>query len=187
MITVIEPSEQKPGIPASGDDQPLFEIIDGQRVESLPMSILGNRVASKLHAHLGRHVLDNQVGEALMETLFRLPLAADRNRRPDVAFVSAKTIAQAPHQPGSENAWAVLPDLMIEVVSPHDVAEDIMERINEYFTAGVKSIWIVYPTQRLIYIYESPRQVRILGEADELHGGIVLPDFRIPIASLFPA
>ena len=31
------------------------------------MSILGNRVASKLHAHLGRHVLDNQLGEALME------------------------------------------------------------------------------------------------------------------------
>jgi Uma2 family endonuclease len=76
---------------------------------------------------------------------------------------------------------------MVEVVSPHDIAEDIMERINEYFAAGVKLIWVVYPTQRLIYIYESPRQVRILGEADQLDGGTLLPDFRISIASLFPA
>jgi Uma2 family endonuclease len=75
----------------------------------------------------------------------------------------------------------------VEVVSPHDVAEEIMERVDEYFTAGVKSIWIVYPTQRLIYIYDSPRQVRILGEADQLDGGTVLPDFRIPVVSLFPS
>jgi Uma2 family endonuclease len=76
---------------------------------------------------------------------------------------------------------------MVEVVSPSDLAEEIMERIDEYFAAGTKLVWIVYPTQRLLYIYESPRQVRILGEADELDGGLVLPDFRIPIASLFPA
>jgi Uma2 family endonuclease len=127
------------------------------------------------------------VGEALMETLFRLPLSVDRNRRPDVAFVSAKTIVQTPSQPGSDNAWAILPELMVEVVSPHDIAEEIIERLNEYFAAGTKLVWIVYPTQRLLYLYESPRQVRILGEADELDGGLVLPGFRIPIASLFPA
>ena len=75
---------------------------------------------------------------------------------------------------------------MVEVVSPHDLAEDIIERINEYFAAGTKLVWIVYPTQRLVYIYDSPRQVRILGEADELDGGGVLPGLRIGIGSLFP-
>jgi len=48
-------------------------------------------------------------------------------------------------------------------------------------------VWIVYPTQRLLYVYESPHQVRILREADELTGDAVLPSFRIPLASLFPA
>ena len=47
-------------------------------------------------------------------------------------------------------------------------------------------MWVVYPTQRLVYVYESPRQVRILRDADELDGGTVLPGFRIPIVSLFP-
>ena len=122
-----------------------------------------------------------------METLVRLPLPADRNRRPDVIFVSAQAIAGAPAQPGSDNAWNILPELMVEVVSPHDVAEDVVERVNEYFAAGTKLVWIVYPTQRLVYVYQSPRQVRILGDADELDGGGVLPAFRVPVATLFPA
>jgi Uma2 family endonuclease len=187
MPAVISPAVPRVGPQARLDDEPLFEIIDGERVELLPMSILANRVSSTVHVYLGHHLLANPVGEALMETLFRLPLPVDRNRRPDVAVVSAQTIAQAPPQPGSDNAWAVLPELMVEVVSPHDLAEDIIERLNEYFAAGTKLVWIVYPTQRLLHVYESPRQVRILGDADELDGGVVLPGFRLPVASLFPA
>ncbi len=171
-----------------GDDdyESLFEIIDGQRVELPPMSILANRVSSKLQGHLAYYLQGNPLGEALIETLFHLPLPVDRNRRPDIAFVSAETIAQAPPQLGSENAWSVLPELMVEVVSPHDLAEEIIERIGEYFAAGTKLIWVVYPTQRLVYVYDSPRQVRILSAADELDGDTVLPGFRVPIASLFP-
>jgi Uma2 family endonuclease len=186
MTAVISPAVPESGPLGCVDDQPLFEIIDGQRVELSPMSILASRVTSNLHGRLANHLFGNPVGEALMETLFRLPLPVDRNRRPDVAFVSARTIAQVPPQPGSENAWAVLPELMVEVVSPHDLAEEIMERLNEYFAAGTKLVWVVYPTLRLFHIYESPRMVRIMGETDELDGGVVLPSFRIPIASLFP-
>jgi Uma2 family endonuclease len=75
---------------------------------------------------------------------------------------------------------------MVEVVSPHDLAEEIMERLGEYWAAGTQLVWVVYPTQRLVYVYEAPRQVRILGEADELDGGVLLPNLRIPIATLFP-
>jgi Uma2 family endonuclease len=187
MTAVISPVMPRSAPPVYLDDEQFFEIIDGQRVELLPMSILASRVTSNVQIHLGHYLLGNPVGEALVETLFRLPLPVDRNRRPDVAFVSAQTIAQAPPQPGSENAWAVLPELMVEVVSPHDLAEEIIERVDEYFAAGTKLVWIVYPTRRLVYVYESPSQVRILSKADELHGGVVLPDFRIPLARLFPA
>src|ERR1700733_11298139 len=183
MIAAIDPAEQISDLLGRMDDEHLYEIIDGKRVELLPMSILATRVASKLHGHLAHHLFDNPVGEALMEGLFHLPLPADRNRRPDVAFVSAQRLAQAPPQLGSENAWAVMPELMAEVVSPNDLAEEIIERVDEYFAAGTKSIWVVYPTQRLIYIYASPRRLQILGDADDLDGGAVLPGFRIPVAT----
>jgi Uma2 family endonuclease len=186
MIAEINPAVQHSSPQGSIDDEPLYEIVDGQRVELPPMSILANRVTSKLHGCLAYHLFGNPVGEVLIETLFRLPLPVDRNRRPDVAFVSAKAIAETPSQPGSDNAWSVLPELMVEVVSPHDNAEEIIEKINEYFAAGTKLVWIVYPTQRLVYIYDSPSQVRVLRESDELDGGIVMPSFRVSIATLFP-
>jgi Uma2 family endonuclease len=166
--------------------EPLFEIIDGQRVELPPMSILATRVSSNVLGELRFYLRGNPVGEAVMEGLFHLPLPVDRNRRPDVAFVSAGTIANAPPQLGSENAWSVLPELMVEVVSPSDLAEEIIERIGEYFAAGTRLMWVIYPTQRLVYVYESPEQVRILTDARELDGGAVLPGFRISVAALFP-
>jgi Uma2 family endonuclease len=172
--------------PQGDEYEPLFEIIDGKQVELPPMSILASRVTSHLIRILGHYLHGNPIGEALMETLFHLPLPVDRNRRPDVAFVSAQTIAAAPPQLGSEDAWAVLPELMVEVVSPSDLAEEVMERIGEYFAAGTKLMWVIYPTQRLVYVYESPLQIRVLNEAGELDGGAVLPGFRIAVASLFP-
>jgi Uma2 family endonuclease len=186
-MTTIESPSTPPSRPQERvEDEPLYEIIDGQRVELPPMSILASRVASRLFAQLGHHLHGKALGEALVEMLVHLPLPVDRNRRPDLAFVSAERIAQAPAQPGSDNAWDVVPELLVEVVSPNDLAEEIMERLSEYWTAGAKLVWIVYPTQRLVYVYESLRQVRILGEADELDGGSVLPDLRIPLAPLFP-
>jgi Uma2 family endonuclease len=189
MKAQIEPAVHPSVIQVDLDNEHLCEIIDSQHVELPPKSILASRVTSKLLGHLCHHLLSlgKPLGEALAETLFRLPLPVDRNRRPDVAFVSAKAIAEAPSQPGSDNAWAVLPDLMVEVVSPHDIAEEVIEKINEYFAAGTKLVWVIYPVQQLIYVYESPLQVRILTESDQLDGGSVLPDFRIPIASMFPA
>jgi len=168
------------------DDEALFEIVDGQRVELPPMSILASRVASKLHVKLGQFVEANSLGEALMEVLLQLPPPVDRNRRVDVAFASAQTIAKAPPQLGSENAWELVPELMVEVVSPSDLANEIMERVDEYFKAGSKLVWVVYPSQRLIHVYEAPLQVHGLGIADQLEGGNILPGFHIPVASLFP-
>jgi Uma2 family endonuclease len=185
MTSVTSPSAARSPAPDRLDDRPLFEIIDGQVVELPPMSILASRVASRLMSHLGYFRQTNPLGEALMETLIRLPVPAGCNRRPDVAFVSAQRIAEAPPQPGSDNAWDVVPELMVEVISPHDLAEEIMERLGDYWAAGARLVWVVYPTQRLVYVYEAVRQVRVVGEADELDGRDVLPGLRIPIAALF--
>ena len=52
-------------------------------------------MASRLLVKLGAFLEGNPLGEALMETLVRLPAPPGRNRRPDVAFVSAAKAAHA--------------------------------------------------------------------------------------------
>lgn len=184
MSTVIISEHSRSGLV---DDEPLYEIINGQRVDLPPMSILASQVSSLLMVELGVFVRLKRPGMVLTETLLRLPLPDDRNRRPDLAYVSNERMAAARSQPGSDNAWDIVPELMVEVISPHDLAEDILERLDDYWAAGTRLVWVVYPTSRLIYVYEARRQVKILGEGDQLEGGDVLPGLRIDITSLFPA
>jgi Uma2 family endonuclease len=116
-----------------------------------------------------------------------LPLVEDRSRRPDAAFVSFKRWAKNRPLPRDADAWDVVPDLTVEVVSPTDVAEQLQEKIDEYFRAGVSLVWVVYPLRSQVYVYQSPTQVRILTAADELDGGALLPDFRLSLSELFSA
>ena len=83
------------------------------------------------------------------------------------------------------DGFDVAPDLAIEVISPSNKAGEVMIKIREYFQAGVLRVWVVYPADRLVYVYESPRKVTILGDGDELDGGELLPGFKLSLVELF--
>jgi Uma2 family endonuclease len=161
-----------------------YEIIDGQRVELPPMSADSQALASRLVRHLSNHGIDRNLGEGYTEMLFKLPLGKDRNRRPDVAFVSYSRWPKYKPLP-STNAWDVLPEICVEVVSPNDLGDEIETKVGEYFAAGVSLVWVVYPRQESVYVYDSPSRARRLNRADTLDGSTVLPDFRLPLADLF--
>ncbi|MGC8640852.1 MAG: Uma2 family endonuclease [Isosphaeraceae bacterium] len=173
--------------PREHEDDELYEVVNGLRIEIPPMSAYAARVATRLATKLNQHAEPEKLGEAIVESLFRLPLTADknRNRRPDVAFVSSERWPADRALPIAENAWDVVPDISIEVVSPHDLAEDLLDKIIEYFQAGVRLAWVIYPKQRLVHVYTGPRSIRVLTDADSLEGGPVLPGLSIPLMALF--
>ena len=168
------------------ENESLYEIIDGQRVELPPMSVYASIISSRLGQMLGGFATSNRLAQVAVETLFRLPLQKSPNRRPDVAVVSYERWPIGRPIPFADNAWDVVPDLTVEVVSPNDLADEIMQKIVEYFQAGVRLVWVVYPQQRLVYVYESPTQVFVRTSTEELDGGPVLPGLRLPLAELFP-
>ena len=168
------------------DDDALYEIIDGQRVELPPLNAYAGRVSNRIAKIIGQVADANQLGEAVHEVLFKLTLDRDRNRRPDAAFVSFERRPQDKGMPIAGNAWEVTPDLAVEVVSPTDRVEELREKIAEYFEAGVRLVWVVHPLLQLVDVYESLIQIRGLTRTDTLDGGSVLPGFRTPVAALFP-
>ncbi len=85
----------------------------------------------------------------------------------------------------SRNGMDVAPDLAIEVVSPSNKADEVIGKVREYFQAGALRVWIVYPSVRQVYVYESSKKVAILGEGDDLDGGDLVPGFRLSLAELF--
>jgi len=162
-----------------------FEIIDGQRVELPPMSAYTSRIASRLGYKLNEFAQAHALGEAVTETIFRLPLPVGRNRRPDVAMVSYQRWPKGKLMPYKDNAWDVVPELAVEVISPSDLADEILEKIEEFFRAGVLLVWVVFPRQGLVYVYESEGKIQVFTRADELDGGAILPGFRLPLTALF--
>lgn len=168
------------------DGESLFEIIDGQRVELPPMSAYAGRVASRLLSRINEFASPRGLGEAVMEVLFHLPLPVDRNRRPDVAFVSEKRWPKGKRLSYDGNAWDVVPNLGVEVISPNDLVDELMEKIEEYFQAGMEQVWVIYPRWGIIHVFDSSSTSRLLHRDETLEGGDILPGFRLTVATLFP-
>jgi Uma2 family endonuclease len=164
-------------------EEPLYEIVNGKRVELLPMGLYESTIANILGFHLNLVAIPHQLGWIEIEVLFLLPVA-NQQRRPDVAFVSYQRWPRNRPLPRGD-AWPVAPDLAVEVVSPSNQADEVMRKMNEYFQAGAQRVWIVWPSLKQVYVYESPTQVRILTGGDELDGQPMLPGFRLPVAGLF--
>ena len=105
-----------PAPPAVRDDEPLFEIINGQRVELPPMSAFETNLAFNLAFYIEQFARPRRLGRAVTEILFLLNANLDLRRRPDGAYVSFTRWPRKKKIPRQE-AWEVVPELAIEVVS----------------------------------------------------------------------
>jgi Uma2 family endonuclease len=166
------------------DEDVLYEVVDDQVVELAPMGAYEVWIATALVARLATFARQHRLGRAVQEMLFDLTVATGRKRRPDVAFVSFDRWPLQRRIPRTE-AWEVVPNLAVEVVSRADSVDYIVDKVAEYFQAGVERVWVVFPSQEQVYTYDSPTSVRILTRADELSGDPVLPEFRLPLVELF--
>ena len=160
------------------------EIVNDQILEDFPLGAIGIWIASSLTIRMGYHAHVNQLGRVITENLFILERSPRLWRKPDVAFVSRERWPLTRQVP-DEAAWDVIPDLAVEVVSPNDQIHDLMDKVEDYFRVGVRLLWVVYPRHHKVYVYESPETVQILGLADTLDGGNMLPGFRLPLTSVF--
>jgi Uma2 family endonuclease len=80
----------------------------------------------------------------------------------------------------------VAPDLLIEVVSPYDTAQEVLEKVILWMRFGVRLVWVVYPSTRSVMVYRSAEDVSVRQIDDVLDGDDVLPGFRCPVRALFP-
>ena len=166
-----------------------YEVIHGDIVETPPMSDYANGVSLRLTRAVDRHLVGHAVGEGFHEHLFQIPQPGDRtrNRRPDWAYVSYVRWPQDRPWPAQGHGMPVVPEIVAEVISPGDGAEDVLAKVREYLRGGVQLVWVVYPLVREVhaYVLES-RTVKVYFAADELEAGDILPGFRTPVAGLFP-
>jgi Uma2 family endonuclease len=169
---------------AIAEPEGYYEVVNGKVVEKPATGVFETWIASELFGWLQRSPGIQEHGRVLSEMLFFLDAANDLKRRPDLAFVSHERWARNRPVPRTA-AWEVIPELAIEIISPTNLACQVIVKVGEYFRCGVRSVWVVYPVAEQLYVYESPASVRILTRSDRLELPGILPGFQLPLDSLF--
>ncbi|ALF52327.1 hypothetical protein ACX27_04840 [Nostoc piscinale CENA21] len=106
-------------------------------------------------------------------------LTNKQGRRPDVAYLTPELMQQFGEP-------AVLPQsfpLIAEIISPTDLAEDMIAKSQEYLQSGSEEVWLVFPENSwIIVITKNQRLVFIAGEIVRTQS--VLPGFNIAVNEL---
>jgi Uma2 family endonuclease len=99
----------------------------------------------------------------------------------DVAYASAEVVAKLntsfPYYDGP-------PVLAVEIMSPSDKHQDIVEKVSEYLAVGTV-VWVVDPDFRTVTVYRPGQPPEMLNDQQELTAEPELPGFRVPVAKIF--
>lgn len=161
-----------------------FELVDGE-LKELNVSLLSSFVAGRAFSRLSSFVEERNLGWVFPEgTSFRcFPDDENRVRRADTAFHRLDRLTA--EQARAEGHCTVVPDLVVEVVSPNDLADEVNAKLIEWLDAGAQLVWIIHPIQQTVHAHRPAGIVARFRGTDTLTGDPVLPAFRVPVAELF--
>ena len=174
------------------DAQP-FELINGERRPKLPTVAGHSETLRILFRALDNHTQTHKSGEVYSEATFILPDTYDANwvegsRIPDVMFFSAERLAayKAATPDWRDRPFAIVPDLVAEVISPTDKYSEVDEKVDAYLQDGVRLVWVLDPQRRkaVVHAPDAEHPVHLAGDA-LLDGGDVVPGFQIALPKLF--
>ncbi len=160
-----------------------YELIDGIPVEK-HMGAESDEAAGLLLTAFNTYIRPRQLGRAYgSQTGYQcFPSNPSRVRMPDTSFVAA---GKLPGDKSPEGYIKVAPDLVVEVVSPNDMYEEVQAKIMDYKDARVRLIWVISPKTRTALIRRLDGTCAEVGEAGELSGEDVIPGFACKLADLF--
>ncbi len=165
------------------DDLNRYDLIRGELVCLAPAESRHGEVSAVLVGSLWKHVSERSLGKVYSsETGFILDQNPDTLLAPDAAFVLSNRL---PPKEERESFLPIAPDLVVEVVSPSDRLTSLTDKVKAYLDAGVRLVWLVEPRRERITVYTQDHSYRMLTVEDELDGGDVLPEYRLPVAEVF--
>lgn len=165
------------------DDGWQYELVAGEITRMPPAGAEHGETEGEFVFHLRLYLSAPNAGRVYTgDTGFlfdRDPLTV---RAPDVAVVRAERL---PPKNERRGYLALVPDLVVEIVSPSERPSDIDAKVAFYLAHGVPLVWVAYPVTGTAEVYRPGALPRRLGPADALNGEEILPGFRLPLAAVF--
>lgn len=171
------------------EEQP-FEIINGEIWAMTPAKKKHSKISKRIYDRILFFLSEHDLGEVFFETAFILEDVTDwvaGSRVPDVMFYECNRYdAHEAENPDDEGKpFILVPDLVVEIISPTDKYTEVNQKLDAYLGDGVKLIWIVDPQRKTISVYEGSDTPKTLREDDTLTGGDVLKGFELGVKEVF--
>jgi Uma2 family endonuclease len=170
-----------------------FEIINGDFISMSPPLFGHAHLANLLARLISDFIRPEQIGEVFVETPFVLPETESANwvkgsRVPDVMYIQLErlTIYKNNSPDWKTQPLALVPDLVVEIISINDRYSDINAKVELYLKDGVQMIWILDPQRKTVTVHtHGSKQHITLSTDDILKADPVIPGFQVTISQLF--
>jgi Uma2 family endonuclease len=161
-----------------------YELVEGELREMAPAGGKHGQIVDIISGEFYLFLKAHQAGIGVTaETGFFTRGDNQTVRAPDYAFIRAEKV---PPDGLPDGYLAIVPDLVVEVISPHDRAGDVDQKTQEWIDFGVPLVWVVYPTTGRVFVYrQDQRSPTLLTREDTLDGGDMLPGFALPVSTIF--
>jgi len=106
----------------------------------------------------------------LPEISLKLP---SRDRVPDLAIYSSLEYGE------EEVKMTQIPLCLVEILSPTQNHIDLILKRREYFDAGVKSYWLVFPDPKSVYVYSNPDEFEVFSYREVLKDPLLGIEFSL--------
>lgn len=157
-----------------------MELIDGKVVPVMPPNPIHGMISFRLANLLGRWLEQSKAGIAGIDGGFVLGRNPDRVRGPDVWFIKTEQMPDV----NAEGFWEIAPDVVAEIISSSDTTNVVKEKLQDYFHAGTKLVWLLYPRFRQVEAHTPDGTMKIFNAEDRLESNL-LPGFSHTVADIF--
>ncbi len=150
------------------------ELNAGKLITMPPPKSLHSRVARSVFIALHTQLQKDGVREVYMEAGYLLAKGPNTIRQPDVSVMSKDQVRATDDDDYFEGA----PELAVEVVSPRNSDEDLVEKVRQYLAAGARWVWVVYPETQSVTVWDASGSHVFTGDN-------LLPGFGVKVSDLF--
>lgn len=158
------------------------DLVRGKIVERMPTGHQHGDVEITIGFFLKSYLREHKVGKVFGgETGVYTNRAPDTVRGVDLAYMSHERFAHVK----SPSYLDVAPELIVEIMSPHDAWSEVQEKLAEYFAIEVKVVWVVDPKLKQVHRYRAVNDVQLFKADDALTCEELLPGFVLPLAELW--
>ena len=159
------------------------ELIRGVLCETMPTGREHGAIVMNLGVELGNFIKPRRLGWLVAsDSGVWLERDPDTVREPDIAFTSAE---RSPLNVRLTGYAEVVPDLVVEIVSPTDSRREVHDKAQMWLRHGVRLVWVVHPDTRTVDVHQQDGSVATLGDGSSLDGLDVLPGFTCAVSAVF--